>query len=114
MLAVGVPSSFFSSMVAAVAVYFTSLPPIWMLCLVGEIFSSGGGVFFSSLPGAAACAGGFAASGAGWAQATAAAARNMSAVRPRRLKSIPHAMLRSLTVFSTLEEIIDVFVIVIQ
>src|SRR5437762_9881190 len=48
MLALGVPSSSLSSIVPAVAVYLISWPPILRECLVGTLFSSGTGGFFSS------------------------------------------------------------------
>src|SRR6266481_1594789 len=48
MLAWGVPSSSFSRMVPAVAVYLISLPSIFNECFVCTTFSSGIGGFFSS------------------------------------------------------------------
>src|SRR6266850_3542670 len=48
MLALGVPSSSFSRMVPAVAVYLISFPSIFSECFVCTTFSSGTGGFFSS------------------------------------------------------------------
>src|SRR6266850_177415 len=48
MLALGVPSSSFSRMVPAVAVYLISFPSIFNECFVCTTFSSGIGGFFSS------------------------------------------------------------------
>src|SRR5215510_9540301 len=59
MLALGVPSSSFSKIVPAVAVYLISWPPILSVCLVGTLFSSGTGGFFSSLGFSAAFSPGF-------------------------------------------------------
>ena len=57
MLAVGVPSSFLSTMVPAVAVYLISWPPIRVVCSVFEDFSSSGPAGRRRL-GAAAAGGG--------------------------------------------------------
>src|SRR5215471_9478580 len=63
MLALGVPSSSFSRIVPAVAVYLISCPPILSVCLVGTLFSSGTGGFFSSFGFSAGFSPGFSVGG---------------------------------------------------
>ena len=53
MLAEGVPSSFFSTMVPATAVYLISCPPMRIVWLVLEVFSSSGTGFGAAAGGAA-------------------------------------------------------------
>src|SRR5215472_16273495 len=61
MLALGVPSSSLSRIVPAVAEYLISCPPILSVCLVGTLFSSGTGGFFSSFGFSAGFSPGFSA-----------------------------------------------------
>src|SRR3981189_3133885 len=58
MLALGVPSSSFSRIVPAVAVYLISCPPIFNECFVCTTFSSGTAGFFSSFGFSAGFSGG--------------------------------------------------------
>src|SRR5690349_5449776 len=85
MLALGVPSSSFSRIVPAVAVYLISWPPIFSECLDVTIFSSGGGgVFFSSFGFSAGLSAGFCAGC--WAKAPLAWENNKIARLGREKK----------------------------
>src|SRR5215831_6276329 len=81
MFAFAVPSSSFSTSVPAVAVYFTSCPPIRAACFVRTVLSSGG--FFSSFGFSAVLSAGFSAAGC-CASATPIPIENNNAVNTIR------------------------------